>query len=143
MERTSSSREAVELMGALASKYGPLDVGCSGQVDGALSTPVDVRHACGRGFYGPPDSFEGSGESLVVGDPDEAGSGSLTAEQPLPQNQQRPGLGFPDPVRSHRHRRHLGGQALAGRPDDGGCRELARPHCSVVFSPTAATRGIR
>ena len=25
------------------------------------------------GFYGPVDSFEGSGESLVVADPDEAG----------------------------------------------------------------------
>ena len=45
MERCRSSREAVELMGSFATRYG---------------------------FYGPPDSFEGSGESLIVGDPDEA-----------------------------------------------------------------------
>lgn len=44
-ERCRSSREAVELMGRLASEYG---------------------------WYGPPDSFEGSGESLIVADPDEA-----------------------------------------------------------------------
>ncbi|CAJ1453288.1 unnamed protein product [Effrenium voratum] len=45
MERSTSSRQAVELIGGLASKYG---------------------------FYGPPDSFEGSGESLIIADPDEA-----------------------------------------------------------------------
>lgn len=44
-ERCRSAREAVELMGRLASEHG---------------------------FYGPPDAFEGSGESLIVADPDEA-----------------------------------------------------------------------
>lgn len=53
MERCRTSREAVELMGHLALKYG---------------------------FYGPPDSFEGSGESLMVGDPDEAWSFQILSD---------------------------------------------------------------
>mmetsp|Transcript_59209 Transcript_59209/g.138685 ORF Transcript_59209/g.138685 Transcript_59209/m.138685 type:complete len:587 (-) Transcript_59209:132-1892(-) len=70
MERCRSSREAVELMGAMATKYG---------------------------FYGPPDSFEGSGESLIVGDPDEAwafqilsdptGTSAIWAAKRLPDDQ--------------------------------------------------------
>lgn len=69
MERCKSSKEAVELMGSLAVQYG---------------------------FYGPPDSFEGSGESLVVADPDEAwafqilsdptGKSAIWAAQRLPDD---------------------------------------------------------
>lgn len=41
----------------------------------------------GVGFYGPVDSFEGSGESLVVADPDEAlGSGFSGLRQLLLTN---------------------------------------------------------
>jgi len=69
MERCKSSKEAVALMGSLAVQYG---------------------------FYGPPDSFEGSGESLVVADPDEAwafqilsdptGKSAIWAAQRLPDD---------------------------------------------------------
>jgi dipeptidase len=45
MERASTSREAVELIGSLAEQYG---------------------------FYGESDSFEGGSESLIVTDPNEA-----------------------------------------------------------------------
>lgn len=67
MERTRTAREAVELIGGFASKYG---------------------------FYGPLDSFEGSGESVIVADPDEAwafqilsdptGTSAIWAAQRLP-----------------------------------------------------------
>ena len=45
MERARTSREAVQIMGSLAEKYG---------------------------FYGAHDSFEGGAESLIVTDPKEA-----------------------------------------------------------------------
>lgn len=69
MERCTSSRQAVEMMGQLALQHG---------------------------FYGPVDSFEGSGESLVVADPDEAwafqilsdptGTSAIWAAQRLPDD---------------------------------------------------------
>ena len=126
-------------MGQLASKYGPSD---------APSTPSAAWRSLGRfelgfglsalasefrGFYGPPDSFEGSGESLIVGDPDEAlfvAERGAESSQSTPfflgvaQEVSQPGLGLPDPLRSHRDQRHLGGEALARRPDDGGCLGL-------------------
>ena len=49
MERATTAREAVSLMGALSEQYG---------------------------FYGAADSFEGGSESLLVGDADEGGRSS-------------------------------------------------------------------